>query len=180
MEWINFAVKNLHAIRIFSFNKMNKLVLIKSLKGSNTNLEYIPRSIDIEARTALMKVCNNIGTDFPNDDLFNILKKDFATIQNATSLYFSGYFDINGRSRLQIKGLEAWIVELFVNKIKNTEHTSDLLPIYLFSEDVKCWCQLNSNFKWIHIIRPPKPQESYIGLSSDPISIEARIEISLL
>jgi len=177
-EWINYSVKNRHIVRILTFNKLHNLVCIKSFKGTTTNIEIIPRSLDTSARTALMKVANNLSTDFPDTDLFNQLKRDYAMTLEATSLYLTGYFDTTAKSRLQIKGVEAWIVELFVEKIKDN-HKS-MFPIYLFSEDLKCWCQLSTGFKWIHISRPNRPQESYIGLGSDPISREARIEISIL
>ena len=177
-EWINHAVRNLHIVKISTYNTLNNLICVKSFKGPTTNLTVVPRTIDTDARTALMKCANDLFTDFPKDELFNILKRDFSMSREATSLYMTGYFDVHSKSVLQIKGPEAWLVQLFVNRIKD-QHKS-MLPVYLFSEDVKCWCQLSTGLKWIHIPRPPKPQDSYIGIGSDPISREARIEISIL
>jgi hypothetical protein len=172
-EWIKHALKNNNNIKIYSHNNINKVVIIRTLKGTGTKLDFI--KYDSTIKNALMKACNNLARDYPDETME--LKRDYELIKNGTSLYITGYFDVTNRSRLQIKGFEAWIVEMFVNKFPN-----NLLfyPVYLFSEDIGTWCQLNNNFKWIRIARPPKPSGMYIGISSAPKSNISKLEVNLL
>jgi hypothetical protein len=58
---------------------------------------------------------------------------------------------------------------------------SCLLPVYMFSEDLKCWCQLDiSILKWIYIMRVPKPTGKYLAFGTHPVSNTARVEIGLI
>jgi hypothetical protein len=58
---------------------------------------------------------------------------------------------------------------------------SSMVPIYMFSEDMKCWCQLNIKLiKWTYIKIPPSPVGKYLAFGTDPISNHAKLEISLL
>jgi hypothetical protein len=192
-EWTSTAVKNRNEIKIYLC--IRNSVFIKSFKGSNTNMEMIKH--DQTYKNYLMKACNDLNLDYPDEKDFSF-KRDYYLIRDADSIYFSGYFDITGKSRLQIKGREGWIVEMFVNKIiESRKHEEQkaiqdklkpkvqipLVPVYMFSEDLKCWCQLNCRTsKWIYIMRPPKPNadSKYLGFGSDPISVTARIEIGMI
>jgi len=165
-EWINHAMKNLNIVKIYSYGK--NFVMIKNLKGSTDITKGSP-----SFKNALMKACNNIQVDYPGDTMDLI--RDYELIKDATSLYFTGYFEID-KSRLHIKGRETWIIEMFVEKLGSLP----LYPVYMFSEQMFCWSQLNSEFKWLHISHPPRPTGLYIGISSEPISTTAKLEISLL
>jgi hypothetical protein len=187
-EWTGNALKNRQEISIYSYNNLNNSVFMKNLKGSNTNIQIFQH--DQSYKNYLMKACNDIQVDYPNDKDYSF-KRDYYLIRDADSLYFNGYFDLKTKSRLQIKGRESWIIEMFVNKIQEIQKVvkdklkpksySSFLPIYMFSEDLKCWCQLNSlDYKWIYITRPPKPRGKYLAIGSDPISNTARIEINLI
>jgi hypothetical protein len=192
-EWSGYALKNLHTIKIYSYNNLNNLIFIKSLKGPSTNTS-VPLH-DQEYKNYLMRACNTINVDYP-DEKDSSFKRDYYLIRDTDSIYFSGYFDTSTKARLQIKGREAWLVEMFVNKIieqrkleiqtsekiKETPKTyKSLLPVYMFSENLKCWCQLNlKTLKWIYIKYAPKPIGNYLAFGSDPISTTARLEISIL
>lgn len=192
-EWTNCAIRSRCDIKIYSYNNLNNVVFMKSLKGGSTNIEIAQH--DQGYKNYLMKASNNIGVDYPNDKDCSF-KRDYYLIRDADSLYFSGYFDPNGKSRLQIKGRENWIVEMFVNKLLETRKIeeqkalkaktkpkshSPLAPVFMFSENMKCWCQLNTKtMKWIYTMRAPKPVGKYLAFGSDPISNEARIEFSMI
>jgi len=186
-EWTGSALRNRHDIKIYGHNGMNNMVYTKSIKGSSTNVQMVEH--DQVYKNYLMKACNDVGTDYP-DEKDGSYKRDYYLIRDATSMYFTGYFDPKGKARLQIKGREAWIVEMFANKIqesrasethRTSKSSSPFFPIYMFSEDMKTWCQLNyKTLKWIHILRPPKPMGVYLAIGSDPISSTARVEISLI
>jgi hypothetical protein len=192
-EWTNCAIKNRHDVVIYLHNNLNGQIYMKTLKGGSTSLQTAIH--DQGYKNYLMKACNNIGVDYPNDK-DSSFKRDYYLIRDADSLYFTGYFETNSKSRLQIKGREAWLVEMFVNKIEETrklinqkavkEKTKPkifncLLPVYMFSEDMKCWCQLDiSTLKWTYILRAPKPNGKYLAFGTYPISNTARIELSLI
>jgi hypothetical protein len=192
-EWTNCAVRNRYDVKIYSYNNLNSLVFMRYLKGGSTNIEVALH--DQGYKNYLMRACNNIGVDYP-DDKDCSFKRDYYLIRDADSLYFSGYFDTNGKSRLHIKGRESWIVEMFVNKlleIRKLEEQKAIkakekpktynpqVPIFMFSEDMKCWCQLNiSTMNWMHIIRAPKPIGKYLAFGSHPVSDKARTEFSLI
>jgi hypothetical protein len=180
-EWTNYAVKNRHDITVYSYNNLNNQVFMKTLKGGSTNIQIALH--DQIYKNYLMKACNDIGLDYPNDKDCSF-KRDYYLIRDAECMYFSGYFDITTKARLQIKGREAWLVEMFANKLQETlkkvKHDG-LLPIYMFSEDLNCWCQLDvKTYKWIYIMRAPKPIGKYLAFGSHPISNTARIELSLI
>jgi hypothetical protein len=191
-EWTSYAVKNRHNITIYSYNNLGGHIFMKTLKGASTSIQIALH--DQGYKNYLMKACNNIGVDYPNDK-DNAFKRDYYLIRDANSLYFSGYFDTTSRARLQIRGREAWLVEMFVNKILEARKLEEqkaqkekvkikhnpLLPVYMFSEDLKCWCQLNvKTSKWIYIMRAPKPTDKYLAFGSDPISTTARMEIGMI
>jgi len=168
-DWIDYAIKRGDNIKLYGIH--NNIIFSTMLKGPNTNPQII--KMDDSITNILMKVCNHIGVDYPG--LTDSLKRDYCLIADAKSLYLTGYFDLN-KSRLQLRDYENWIVEMFI-----TKHKSLLLPVYLYSEHLKCWCQLDySTLKWIYIMRPPKPSGVYIGICSPPVSSAAQIEISLL
>lgn len=191
-EWTSNALKNRYEIKIYSYKNLNNVVFMKSFKGNSTNIEII--KYDQAYKNFLMKACNDIGVDYPNDTDPSF-KRDYYLIRDADSLYFNGYFDVSNKSRLQIKGREAWIVEMFVNKIEenrkleihNAEKNglkiksySPLYPVYMFSENLGTWCQLNfKTSKWIRIIRPPKPKGTYLAMGTDPATSNSKMEISL-
>ena len=166
---------------------------MKTIKGSNTSIQIAQH--DQGYKNYLMKACNDIGVDYPNDTDPSF-KRDYYLIRDAESIYFSGYFDNLSKARLQIKGRDAWLVEMFTNKIKENRKLEDqlalktktklkihngLIPIFMFSEDLKCWCQLDiKNYKWIYIMRAPKPIGKYLAFGTDPISSTARIELSMI
>jgi len=192
-EWTNYAVKNRQNITIYSFNNINNQVFMKTLKGGSTTIQIALH--DQGYKNFLMKACNNIGVDYP-DDKDCSFKRDYYLIRDAGSLYFSGYFNTDTKSRLQIKGREAWLIEMFVNKLQEQHKLDDqkalkdkikvrprsgLLPVYMFSENLLTWCQLNvKTSQWLRIIRPPKPEGKYLALGTDPISSTARIELSMV
>lgn len=189
-EWTNYAIKNRHNITIYSHNNLSNQVFMKTLKGSTTDIQIIQH--DQGYKNFLMKACNDLNVDYPNEKDCSY-KRDYYLIRDADSLYFTGYFDINHKTRLQIKGRDAWLVEMFVNKILDSRKTEEkktntvthniLLPVYMFSEDLKCWCQLKLNlktFSWIYIMRSPKPKGKYLAFGSDPISYTARVELSMI
>lgn len=174
-EWTSCAIKNRHDITVYSYNNPNGQIFMRALKGGTTSLQIIPH--DQGYKNYLMKACNDIGVDYPSDK-DNSFKRDYHLIRDVDSLYFTGYFDTNVKSRLQIKGRDAWLVEMFVNKIGKPE--SGPYPIYMFSEDMKCWCQLAPTLKWIYIMRAPKPNGRYLAFGTDPISHTAKIELNLI
>ena len=197
-EWTNAAIKKRHDIIIYSYNNLTTQIVMKTLKGGSTSIQIALH--DQGYKNYLMKACNDIGTDYPNDKDPSF-KRDYYLIRDADCLYFSGYFDTSSKSRLQIKGREAWLVEMFVNKIQGIHKTPNqkipnqrtikeqskpiiyncLVPIYMFSEDLKCWCQLDiTTFKWIYISKAPKPIGKYLAFGTHPISNTARIEIELV
>lgn len=192
-EWTNCAVRNRYDVKIYSYNNLNNFVFMKNLKGGSTNIEVAQH--DQGYKNYLMKACNDIKVDYPNDKDCSF-KRDYYLIRDADSLYFSGYFDVTGKSRLQIKGRESWIIEMFVNKLLETRKLeeqkaikdkqkpkshSPLAPVFMFSEDMKCWCQLNTKImKWIYTMRPSKPIGKYLAIGSDPVSNEARVEFNLI
>lgn len=180
-EWTNCAIKNRNDVVIYLHNNLNGLVFMKTLKGGSTTIQTAAH--DQGYKNYLMKACNDIGVDYPNDK-DSSFKRDYYLIRDADCLYFTGYFDINSKSRLQIKGREAWLVEMFANKIISSKfgtNSNCLLPVYMFSEDMKCWCQLDiSTLKWTYISRAPKPTGKYLAFGSYPISNTARIELSLI
>jgi len=176
-EWTNYAVRNRHDITIYSYNNIGKQVFMKTLKGGSTNIQIALH--DQGYKNSLMKACNSIGVDYPNDNDLSF-KRDYYLIRDADSIYFSGYFDTN-KSRLQIKGREAWLIEMFVHKILASKKNQELVPVYMFSENLCCWCQLDiRTFQWVYILRAPKPVGKYLGFGSDPISTTARIELSMI
>ncbi len=192
-EWTNYAVKNRHNITIYSYNNLGSHVYMKTIKGTNSSIQIAPH--DQGYKNSLMRACNSIDVDYPNDTDLSF-KRDYYLIRDADSIYFSGYFDIINKARLQIKGREAWLVEMFVHKIqearklenqiaikekkKPTSHAG-LVPVYMFSENLGCWCQLDIKIlKWIYVMRAPKPIGKYLALGTDPISTNARIELSMI
>lgn len=192
-EWTNCAIKNRHDVIIYSYNNSSSQIFMKTLKGGSTTIQIALH--DQGYKNYLMKSCNDIGVDYPNDKDCSF-KRDYYLIRDADCMYFSGYFDTNSKSRLQIKGREAWLVEMFTNKIQESQKLAaqkstkdkvkskihnNVLPIYMFSEDLKCWCQLDmSTSKWVYIMRAPKPIGKYLAFGTHPISNTARIELSLV
>lgn len=192
-EWTTHAIKNRNDVKIYSYNNLNNVIFMKNLKGGTSNIEIAKH--DQNYKNYLMKASNNLKTDYPNDRDPSF-KRDYYLIRDADSLYFSGYFDITKKQRLQIKGRESWLVEMYVNKIIEFRKLEDdqfikskitpkvhntLVPIYMFSEDLKCWCQLNiKTLKWIYILRAPKPLGKYLAFGTDPISNTARIEFDII
>ncbi len=180
-EWINHAIKNRFSIRMYCYT--DRHIFSKNLKGFEKNIELLKD--DIFHKNALMKACNNLNTDYPDQDDLSY-QRDYYLVRDADSLYFSGYFTIltklnPSKARLEIKGREAWLVEMFVNKCIANSSTSKMFPVYMFSENMKCWCQLDSvNLKWIYIRRAPKPQGNYLAFSSHKVSSTAKMEISIL
>lgn len=182
-EWINYATNNRHNITLYIYQ--NNQILSKTFKGGNTNILIINH--DQLYKNYLMKACNNLKVDYPNEKDLSY-KRDYYLIRDADSLYFTGYFENYSKSRLNIKGRNAWLVEMFTNKLllslksKNYSNNKKLLvPIYMFSEDLKCWCQLDIiNFKWIYIMRTPRPSGKYLAFGTDPMSETAKIELSIL
>lgn len=192
-QWSNYAIKNKHNLTIYTYNNLNNHVFMKTFKGGSTGIQVAQQ--DDYYKNYLMKACNDLNVDYPNDKDCSF-KRDYYLIRDAESLYFTGYFTTDVKSRLQIKGREAWLVEMFVNKIQNERNLANqkakqqkkdpivfncLLPIYMFSENLKCWCQLDiSNFKWIYIMRAPKPTGKYLAFGTDPMSGTTKIELDLL
>jgi hypothetical protein len=187
-EWTNCAIRNRHDVILYTYNNLNNQVFMKTLKGGSTTMQVILH--DQGYKNYLMKACNDIGVDYPNDK-DSSFKRDYYLIRDAESIYFTGYFDTKSKSRLQIKGREAWLVEMFVNKIQETRKLANqnqkekihncMVSVYMFSEDLNCWCQLNiSTSKWIYILRAPKPNGKYLAFGTHPISNTARIELSLI
>ncbi len=192
-EWTNCAVKNRHNITIYSYNNLGNHIFMKTLKGASTTMQIALH--DQGYKNLLMKACNSIGVDYPNESDLSF-KRDYYLIRDAESVYFSGYFDTKSKSRLQIKGHEAWLVEMFVHKIEAERKLenqkaikekqkpkvySGLIPVYMFSENLGCWCQLDiKSSKWIYVMRAPKPVGKYLAFGTDPISTSARIELSLI
>ncbi len=177
-EWIGSAFKNRHEIKLYLWNKTlnNEIVYMKNFKEHSSRLNIIEH--DQMYKNYLMRACNNLNVSYPNDKDITF-KRDYYLIKDADSLYFNGYFDITSKSRLEIKGREAWIVEMFVNKIIE-KFKNSLMPVYMFSEDLKIWCQLNDSLKWIHILRPPTPIGKYVAFGTDPLSYIAKLEINNL
>lgn len=171
-EWENRSVTIRENIPVvYCVSNYHKLVLRRT-----TNVE--PIKPDPLTKNALMTACNRMNVDFPGMTLEMRLSYEITRV--PTSLYMTGYFDANSKSRLMLKGQEAWIVEIFVEKLVLETKNMTLFPVYLFSEDLKCWCQLNNKYKWVYIKRPEKPSGNYIGISSEPVSSTAKLEISLL
>jgi hypothetical protein len=179
-EWSKYALKNRHSIQVYQYNNLNKIVYYKCSDDVEYNNGIKLLEHDQAYKNALMKACNNIQVDYPNDNDISY-KRDYYLVRDADSLYFSGYFELN-KSRLLIKGRENWIVEMFLNKIeKSNPEKLKSLPIYMFSEDLRCWCQLDHNsLKWIYILRAPKPVGKYLAFGSDPISLSAKLEINII
>jgi hypothetical protein len=192
-EWTGYAVKNRHDIIIYSYNNLGSQIFMKTLKGGSTSIQIALH--DQGYKNLLMKACNSIGVDYPKDTDLSF-KRDYYLIRDAESVYFSGYFDVVGKARLQIKGREAWLVEMFVHKIQEARKLEDqkaikekqkpksrsgLIPVYMFSENLCCWCQLDiGTSKWMYIMRAPTPTGKYLAFGTDPVSNTARIELSMI
>ncbi len=192
-EWTSYAVKNRHNITIYSYNNLGNHIFMKTLKGASTTIQIALH--DQGYKNSLMKTCNSIGVDYPNDTDLSF-KRDYYLIRDAESIYFNGYFDISTKARLQIKGREAWLVEMFVHKIQEIHKLEEqktinekqkkkihngLIPVYMFSENLLMWCQLNyKSRQWIRIIKPPSPVGKYLAFGTDPISTTAKIELGIL
>ena len=188
-------------LRIDGMSKFIRIIILivyvfmKSLKGGSTNMQIAQH--DQGYKNYLMKACNDIKVDYPNDKDVSY-KRDYYLIRDADSLYFTGYFDIASKSRLQIKGRESWIVEMFANKILELRKLEDqqaiiskikpkshnpMVQIYMFCEQMQCWCQLNiKTFKWIYIMRAPKPVWKIFSIWNRPYKYycKNRIEYDLI
>lgn len=163
-----------HAIK----NRNQIVVYYSDYKKQINGNDYEKITPDAYYKNYLMKVSNHMNTDYPIND--GGYKRDYYIIRDADSMYFSGYFECVKKSRLGIKGREAWLVELFVDKLIRN-NAKGLVCIYMFSEDMRCWCQLNiDSFEWKHMPRIPSPNGVYTGFSSEPVSDYAIREILIL
>lgn len=170
-EWINQAIKYRIAVKIFEFNKINNTVFIRSLKGPK-NLETIEQKFinDEECKTAIIRAARHLNSTTIN---YEILKKYYLMLKHTSSLYFVGKFS-NDKRRLQIDGDEGWFVEMFFDLLKSKSY---LLPIYMYNTLFKNWCQLNKDYKWIRIARPPRPLGNFIGIGCNYDEINHEIQL---
>jgi hypothetical protein len=173
-EWVKSAIRNRHDILYYKYTE--KHIFVKKIKGDFPDTAILEH--DQYYKNYLMKASNDLITRYPDESDLSY-KRDYHLIKDADSIYFSGYFDLT--PRLQIKGRDGWIVEMFVNKLLK-EKVVDF-PIYMFSENMKCWCRLsieNEVVKWLYTVRVPRPEGKYLVFGSDPISSTASLEISIL
>lgn len=173
-----------HADKAFSDaaikNRNQIIIYYKYYTKILNSSDYTPIDYDHGYKNYVMMSSNHLRMDYPEDDTSYM--RDYYIIRDSESIYFTGYFEDIPKSRLKIKGREAWITEMFVDKLIS-KCVSGLYPVYMYSEDMKCWCQLSNNlgiFKWNYIPRPPKPSGIYAGYGTDPISDSAIKEIGLL
>ena len=169
--WINSAQKNRHLVTVYG--KRDNTTTIYTIGGQIRGIFNDPGD---KARHALMKVCNHLGTGYSDR------KRDFWMVNDADSLYFVGNFSMDNE-RLQIGGDEAWIVEMFFDKLVNQGMVRDF-PIYMYSDQMTCWCRLEYDFKlkrpkWIKSL-PDRPRGKYIGIGGKKLTENIQTELSLL
>lgn len=180
--WIMSAQRNRHPIKVYTYHPKENATTIQIIGASNSSNRVDKVDKDDRARHALMRACNYLHTNYPGID--NKRKRDFLIVDDADSLYFIGKFS-TGKERLQVKCDEAWIVEMFFDKMlaKGYKHH---FPIYIFTEQkgVEGWSQLqyfDQELKkpiWIKTL-PPRPKGNYIGIGYKYLSENIKTEISL-
>jgi hypothetical protein len=184
--FIDYAIRNRHNLTHYMHAKGR--VYTKLIKGTGTGtgtgtgIEIIgPGTITGTItdgkghhwKNSIMKAAINMRQNYSdNMDLI----RDYYLIRDANSMYFSGKFEnLNNSSspRLQIK--DGWIVEMFVNKlIENENMKYGYFPVYMLSDDMGCWCQLQieksekgpGKVNWKYIGRAPNPQGIYVAFCS--------------
>jgi hypothetical protein len=185
IEFIKSAIKNRKSAKIYTYNTLSDVTLIKCLDGITTIVDHA--QIDEDARNYLLKTAGHLRVGYQGST--GKFRRDYNLVRDGDMLYFTGNFtnDYGNRNehstRLCIKGNNAWIAEMFTDKMINSR--SSFFPIYFFNEDLRIWCQLvrtgnNSMLEWKHIGQPPRPTGNFIGIGSDKLSSDSKLEIRIL
>lgn len=174
--FIEQAVKNRNNITIYSYNKLSNHIYSKSLVGPNTNITSIV--VPSEWKNYVMRASTNLKENYPSNNEVSY-KRDYCMIKDADQLYLIGDFDESKKTRLLLKGREAWILEMFTNKLINNKKVPipKLLPIYLYSQNN--WFQLSGvTLKWLRIHRPPRPMGKYIAVGGEDVTSMLKLVVS--
>ncbi len=113
-----------------------------------------------------------------------LIKLFYYITKNSNSLYVIGSFNNESESRFRIKGLNTWIVELFLKIHATNTLPYTNLPIYFFDKNTNQWFQMcfieNYKFNFISEVPRPTQKDIYTAVGTRTLNYNAIREINKL